>query len=146
MLDTALTVFVASFVLGIVLLVVVYKERRRDRRFFAAGFRNWLDTEVDKIGNSILNNWEHFSKYIIQLNWYYSIHSVLKTVLKMIVTFYTYFENLFERNRSRTKQLRAEKRQLGEYNHLQQMTEHKEETALTPAQKKKLKQKKLDGK
>jgi len=64
----------------------------------------------------------------------------------MIVAVYTYFENAFELNRNRTKQLRAEKRQLNELNHLHQMTAHKQETALSPAEQKKLRQKKLDEK
>ena len=146
MLDTALTVFITSFVLGGILLMVIYKERRRDRRFFAASLRNFLDSKIEKAGVSLVKSWEHFSKYIIQLNWYYSIHSVLKAVLKVIVSFYSYFENIFERNRTRTKQLRTEKRQLNESNHLHKMTEHKQETALTPSQKRKLKQKNLEGK
>jgi len=63
----------------------------------------------------------------------------------MLVTFYTYFENIFENNRKRTKQLRAEKRELNEFNHLQQMTDHRKETALTASQQKKLKDKNLKG-
>ena len=144
MITSTATAFTASVFVLVVLLMVVHKERRRGRRFFAAGARSWLDKKTDATGGWIIKSWEHFIKYIIQLNWYYSIHSVLKTMLKMIVAFYSYFENMFERNRRRTKQLRAEKRQLGELNHLHQMAVHKEDTALTSAQKRKLRQKKLE--
>ena len=142
----------ATSVLGIsvsvffFLLVIVGLERRRGRRFIAVRLRGWLDEKVNNVGSSIIRNWEHFLKYILQLHWYYSIHSVLRTCLRFITAFYAYFENLFERNRNRTKQLRAEKRQLNEMNHLHQMAEHKEDTALTPSQKKKLRNKQLEGK
>jgi hypothetical protein len=125
---------------------LVHKERRQGRRFFGIKLRDRLDSFVEETGEKISKGWEHFSKYIVQLNWYYSIHSVLKAMLRVIVAFYTYFENIFEQNRERTKQLRAEKRQLNESNHLKQMTSHKEDTALTPAQKKKLSHKNLEGK
>ncbi|MCD5381389.1 MAG: hypothetical protein LR008_02320 [Candidatus Pacebacteria bacterium] len=146
MITSAAIAFATSSLLFIVLLISVHKERRRGRRFFATKFRDSLDRVINKVGDWIVNSWNHFVKYIVQLHWYYSIHSLLRTLLRVIVTFYTYFENVFERNRSRTKQLRAEKRQLSELNHLRQMTDHKEDTALTPAQKRKLKHKKLEGK
>jgi hypothetical protein len=60
--------------------------------------------------------------------------------------FYASFEKIFERNRNRTKKLRMEKRQLNSINHLSQMADHKVDTALTPAQKKKLRHKKLEEK
>lgn len=130
----------------IILCAGIQKERRRGRRFFATSLRNWLDEKIDKLGRWVIMSWDHFVKYIVQLNWYYSIHSVLKGILRVIVKFYTYFENVFEVNRSRTKQLRAEKRQLSKMNHLRQMAEHKEDVALSPAQKQKLRKKKLEEK
>ncbi|MCB9815058.1 hypothetical protein H6785_00535 [Candidatus Nomurabacteria bacterium] len=146
MVTTSLTYFLVSIFTGIALLVVIHKERRRGRRFFASKFRDWLDRLVEVASSLLLKSWEHFSKYIVQLSWYYSLHSVLRTILKIIVAVYTYFENLFERNRDRTKQLRSEKRQLNEFNHLHQITTHKQETALSPAQQKKLRHKKLEEK
>jgi hypothetical protein len=146
MISSEAIVFGVSLLVFIILSVVVRAERRRGRRFFASRLRAWLDARVDVGTKWLLKSWDHFVKYIVQLNWYYSIHSLLKTVLKMIVAFYSYFENIFERNRKRTKQLRAEKRQLGEMSHLEQVAEHKEDTALTPAQKKSLRKKKLEEK
>lgn len=145
MVSTAFTAFLVSVFVFTIILAVVQKERRRDRRFFAEQVRSWLDERVDAAGKSILRGRDHFVKYIVQLHWYYSIHSVLRTILKVIVAVYTYFEHLFERNRTRTKELRAEKRQLHELNHLQQMAEHKEDTALSPAEQRKLRKSKLEG-
>jgi hypothetical protein len=146
MVDSALTILLVSSFVFVALSVMANKERRQGRRFFGVALREKLDTLVDEAGNGLVKSWEHFSKYIVQLSWYYSLHSVLKGMLKLIVKFYTYFENLFERNRTRTKQLRAEKMQLSEYSHLQQMTDHRKETSLTPSEQKKLKKKHLDGK
>jgi hypothetical protein len=145
MITTATITLLISSLVFLVLTLLVHKERRRGRRFFAVKFRNWLDGRVSTGSQLLFRGWEHFNKYIVQLSWYYSIHSVLKTILKMLVTFYTYFENIFENNRKRTKQLRAEKRELNEFNHLQQMTDHRKETALTASQQKKLKDKNLKG-
>ena len=94
----------------------------------------------------LVRGWNHFVRYVVQLNWYYSIHSVLKTILIAIQAFYSSFEKMFERNRSRAKKLRMEKRQLTSISHLSQMADHKADTALTPAQKKKLRHKKLEEK
>jgi len=146
MISSAATVFGVSVFVFLILLVVVQKERQRSRRFFAGKIRSWLDTRADRVGKWIVDSWDHFIKYILQLHWYYSIHSVLRAILQVIRAFYAYFESVFERNRKRTKRLRAEKRQLGELNHLQQMAEHKEDTALTPTQKRKLRHKKLEEK
>lgn len=144
MAEQALIVFAVSVSAFVATAVMVRKERQRERRFFARRLRDWLDVQVIRFELWIIRTWQHFTKYILQLHWYYSIHSVLRGSLRVIVAMYTYLEALFERNRRRAKQLRAEKRQLSEFNHLHQMATHKEKTALTPAQKRKLRQQKLE--
>ena len=144
MVSTATVIFGTSLFVFVLLLLVIRKERRRGRRFFLDGVRSWLDSGIDAVEAKLVTGWDHFTKYILQLHWYYSIHSVLKGFLRITVSVYTYFERILERNRDRAKQLRAEKRELGAVNHLRQMAEHKEGTALTAAQKKKLKHKKLE--
>ena len=145
MITTATIILSVSSLVFLALTFLVHKERRHGRRFFATKSRNWLDERVSAGSRFWLRGWEHFNKYIVQLNLYYSIHSVLKTILKTLVAFYAYFENMFENNRKRTKQLRAEKKQLSESNHQQQMADYRKETALTASQQKKLKDKKLKG-
>lgn len=146
MITAELTAFIVCVFVGIVLMIVINKERRLGRRFFAAKLRNWLDSKVVSCSIFFSRSWQHFSKYVVQLSWYYSIHSVLRTFLRLMVVFYTYFENIFERNRERTKQLRSEKRQLSEFNHLHQINAHKQDTALSAVEKRKLKRKKLEEK
>lgn len=146
MIPTPATALIVSIVVFFTLVVVVQKERRRGRRFFAVKVRSWFDEKVDRFEVGIIENWNHFIKYIVQLHWYYSIHSLLRTILRVTTAFYVYFETIFERNRSRTKQLRAEKRKIRKLSHLGQVAEHKEGTALTPSQKVKLRHKKLEEK
>ena len=128
------------------MLILVQAERKKEKRLFAARLRGWLDKKIKGFELWLVRTWNHFVRYVLQLNWYYSIHSILKTLLLAIQVFYTSFEKIFERNRNRTKKLRMEKRQLNTLNHLSQMADHKEDTALSPAQKKKLRHKKLEEK
>lgn len=144
MIGSAVTFSAVSIGIFILMLIVVHQEKKRGQRFFAGGARHALDVLVSRLSAKLLRTWNHFVKYVLQLNWYYSIHSVLKTILHAIQVFYFSFEKIFERNRARTKKLRAEHRQINQINHLSQMAEHKEETALTDAQKKKLRHKKLE--
>jgi len=146
MIQTAVTFFAMSIGVFTLMLIVVQLERRKQKRVFAAKVRRWLDTKIGGFERWIVRTWHHFVRYVVQLNWYYSIHSVLKTVLLGIQVCYRSFEKIFERNRNRTKKLRMEKRQLNSDNHLSQMADHKVDTALTPAQKKKLRNKKLEEK
>lgn len=142
----AVMAWVGSIAIFVTLLLIIRSEQKRGHRFIAVGLRNWLDRTADGFSAWLTKKGEHFVKYIVQLHWYYSIHSVLRMLLRIIVRFYSYFEDMFERNRARAKRLRSEKRQLGELNHLRQMAVHKEDTALTPSQKSKLRHKNLEGK
>jgi len=146
MISIALSSFLISVLFFIALLFLVHKERRLGRRFFGVKIRTYIDQKLVVWGRKTAEGFDHFSKYIIQLNLHYSIHSILRMLLKVIIKFYTFFENRLEQNRKKAKQLRSEKRQLSEMNHLQQMTVHREDTALTPAQKEKLKERNLEGK
>jgi len=146
MIGSAVTFSAVSIGIFILMLIVMHLERKRNKRFFASRVRAWLDGLITSLEQWIVKTWEHFVKYVVQLNWYYSIHSVLRAILRAIQFCYFSFEGVFERNRARTKKLRAERREISELNHLRQMTEHKEETALTDSQKKKLRHKNLEGK
>lgn len=138
--------FIVSVLVTATLFLIISKERRSGRRFFASRVRSWFDVKIDRAGDKLVKKINHFVKYIVQLNWYYSIHSVLRTIMKVTVAVYSYVENVFEKNRYRTKKLRVEKRQLEQSNHLQQMADYKKDTMLTPAQQRKLKKKELEGK
>lgn len=142
----AVLYFLVSVGVFVALLLLTSKERGRGRRLFARGLREKLDVWCERLFARVSDAIAHFLRYIVQLHWYYSIHSVLKGMLRVIVAVYTGVESMFERNRKRTKELRAEKRQQNELSHLKQMSDHKAETALSPAQQRKLRDKQLEGK
>lgn len=141
----ATIIFGASATLFLLTYVLIGLEMKRGERLLLNGLRRLLDRLFEVVSQKVDSNWQHFVKYIVQLHWYYSIHSVLKAILRVIVAFYSYFESLFENNRQRAKKLRAEKKQISSNTHLRQVADHKEETALTPKQKQNLRKKRLEG-
>lgn len=147
MVSIGLTWLVASTVLFVLMMVAIQAEKKRGQRFLLASVRGWLDTKIAYTGRRIAELWDHFTRYIVQLGWYYGIHSFLRAVLATLVASYERVERAFESNRQRTKQLRAEKKQVTatSANHLTEMAQHKVDTALTPAQQRKLKRTQLEG-
>lgn len=148
MLSTAAILFLSSLGAFILYFVLVSVEYARGKRIILASGRGWVDKIFITVASRVRGTYDHFSKYVVQLGWYYSVHSFLRTVLRMLVATYEYFESHFELNRKRAKQLRAEKQERleSQRTHLTEMAEHKVETALTPAQQKKVRKKHLDGK
>ena len=141
---TASIPFGVSVLVFCALVFLFHMERRRGNRLFAVSLREKIDALVNDAGAFLQRQWRHLVRYVLQLSWYYSLHSLLKNLLKLLVAVYTFFEQLFEKNRKRTRALRAEKKELHASNHLRQMSEHQEETALTATQKRRLRKRKLE--
>jgi hypothetical protein len=144
MTETAATLFIVSLSVWIVLLVVVSLEQRQGKRFFMKRFRRWLDVVFLQVGQKVKDAWSNFIRYVLQLGWYYSIHSLLRTSLKVLHRMYEYVENHFENNRKKAKVLRAEKRNKFSDSHLGQVAEHKAKVALTEAEGTELRNQKLE--
>lgn len=147
MVSVGLTWLIASTSLLGLLILTTQFEKKRGKRLALSSFRGWCDGVAAKIGMKIVGMWRHFVRYIIQLGWYYGLHSFLQAVLKTLVRFYESIEMVFEENRKRAKELRAERRKAtqGTPTHLTEMAQHKADTALTPAQQRRLKEKQLKG-
>lgn len=146
MLSTALTTLAISITSFVLVMLLVSAEKSRGRRFFLTSFRVLLDGAVSKIEFTISDAIDHFVKYVVRLNWYYGIHSFLTAVLALIVKSYEYVEKVFEHNRHRTKELRAEKKSKESgTNHLTEMAKHKVDTKLTPSEAKRRKKHHLEG-
>ena len=136
------SVSTAAFV-GYAFLVTL--EERKARRFIGGRFRERLDVQFEHVGQQFEHHFKHVSRYLLQLGWYYSVHSILRTVLTALVSSYNYIEGIFERNRLRTKELRKEfKLQLHRKSHLSHIADHKAETALSEEDKEVLKTRKLE--
>lgn len=141
---TALLTFLISATLFVVVAVVVKAEQFRTRRFFLAQTRASLDVQLTKTGQRWRYHWNHFTQYIVKLGWYYGMHSLLRTILNLLVSMYSYVEDRFERNRKRTKKLRQERKRRTTHTHFTQIASHKVETALTPSQQHDLRKQKLE--
>lgn len=140
-----LTVFITSAALFVALVTFVQTERRKGSRLILGKARTSLDVSLVKFNLWQKRQWEHFLRYILQLGWYYSLHSFLQTIMRVLVAIYDYIETHFERNRLRTRHLRAEKRKNVD-THFSAVAEHKAEVALTPKQQDALREKKLEEK
>lgn len=144
MLTTAITTFVTFLVLFVVMAVVVHVEEVRGRRLMLSGARGFLDRKILAVYAWFDGVWHHFMEYVVKLGWYYSIHSLLRTILRVLVSIYTHIEHIFERNREKTKRLRKERKQKIQQTHLTQIAEHKADVALTPEEQATLRQQKLE--
>lgn len=143
--ELAATIFCISVItfVGYAFLVVV--EEKNSRRLIGEKFRARLDVKIEQTGHQFEYQVKHVSRYLLQLGWYYSVHSVLRTILTALVSVYSYIENIFEKNRTRTRELRHEfRRQLHKKTHLTQIAEHREHTTLTPEEQEILKTRKLE--
>ncbi len=148
MLPTVVVAFFASLAIFLFVLILVGLERRKRKRFLLPTFRAWIDKVLfvgrDYSGDKL----NHFVRYILQLHWYYGIHSFLRGILTTIAKFYSYIENILETNRNKARQIRREKRLVENDpdNHLTHIASNRVETALTPTQQRKRKNKELEGK
>lgn len=140
----ALLTFTTTATLFIVVAIVVQAEQFRARRFFMARARASVDVRLIKTGQRWRYHFNHFTQYIVKLGWYYGMHSLLRTILNLLVSMYSYVEDRFERNRKRTKKLRQERKHRSTHTHFSQIASHKVETALTPSQQHDLRKQKLE--
>jgi hypothetical protein len=140
-----LYVFLASTTLLVLVSLFTQAELRRGKRFFLVKFRTNLDNWFIIIYRSLVAKIRYVVRHTFQLSWYYSIHSALRAVLTLLVKIYDRLELVFINNKERARVLRIEKREMTEKNHLSEIEAHKVANALSPAQKKKLKAKKLAG-
>jgi hypothetical protein len=138
----AIITLVTSSVLFTAFAFLVKMEERSARRLIGVRFRAALDRGVVRIGSETRRRWRHVMRYVVQLGWYYSLHSLLRGILKVLVSVYAFIEHMFERNRLRTKELRQELKR--HKSHLGHIADHKAETTLSFEQQTTLKKKKLE--
>jgi hypothetical protein len=141
-LSLTLTGLIGAF---LVLSAVVGTEERRGSRLALVSLRGVLDRVVVWVVARLAATVHYLDRHIIRLSWYYSLHSFLQALLKIVVSLYDYLEGWFHLNRRRARALRAERRAAQSTGGvLHSIAKHKAETALSPAEKKKLRSKKLE--
>lgn len=119
-------------------------EATRSKRLFLPTLRSTFDRLIEQITAVLARQLLYIGRYIIKLSWYYGVHKILRFILAVLVKSYDFLEEFFIRNRQQAQVIKFEKRTLQSEGHLGQMAEHKAVTALTPSQKKRLLQKKLE--
>ncbi len=128
MLLIPVSVFASAAVLLTVALVVVSREQRRNDRLFLGRLRNWLDRVCESTARSARG-----FVHVIAISVMYLVHHFRSALSKAIAP-------RPRRPKKQPDRLQFEKTD----NHLSSMHEHKSDTALTPAQKKKLRNQKLE--
>lgn len=141
---TASIIFIASIAVFAAFAGLVRVEQKNARRLVGGRLRNSLDVSILRIEKKWSHNWRHLSRYVLQLGWYYSIHSLLSTIMRVLVSIYNRIEHIFERNRARTKELRKELKKHVQQSHLSQIAHHREKTALSSEEKTQLRKDKLE--
>lgn len=142
----ALTIAGSSFLLLVILFLVTSLEERAGKRFILTGLRRALDSWVTYCSQAATKLFVYLTRYVITLSWYYSLHAFLRLLLKFLASVYYMVEKLLHSNRDRARKIRHERKQKGSSSHLELLTDHKDDTKLTEAQKKRLKEKSLAGK
>jgi hypothetical protein len=136
--------FVISSVLFIAMTLVITLENKSNRRFVLTSTRDRLDSGILYVNAVIRAKYALILKRSLKLSWYYSLHTMLKAVMGLLVHSYDRLEQVVINNRARAKKVRAESRVLLQDNHLAEIEKHKQDTALTSKQKKKLRAEKLE--
>lgn len=144
MIETAATTFIISLVAFAVFVIFIRLEDIRGRRFCLGSVRTAVDGWLIGMCNYWNTLWHDFTKYVVRLGWYYSVHSFLRFVLSLLVSVYTYFEYKFENNRIKTKELRKERKTRIKNTHLSEIAEHKTQVSLSPDEQETLLRDKLE--
>jgi hypothetical protein len=122
------SILATATVLLTVALVVVYKEQKKGERLFLTTLRGWLDRCLESLISRIRQ-----VIHVISISFMYVIHQLRAGLARAIAP-------QPRRQRKPQERLQFEKTD----NHLSSMHDHKSDTALSTAQKKKLRNKKLE--
>jgi len=122
------SILAAATVLLTVALLIVRSEQKRDNRLFFATIRGWIDRRLDNL-STVVRRVVH----VVTLSFAYIVHQCRAALARSIAP-------RPRKQRPVRDRLTFEKTD----NHLSSMHDHKTDTALTTAQKKKLRNQKLE--
>ena len=128
MLLIPISVLAAATAILVVALVVVGKEQKKGERLFLGRTRSWIDRRCDG-----------FTKRVRQI-----VHVVGVSFMYVVHQFRAGLAAAIAPQPRRRKQPKERLEFSKTDNHLSSMHDHKSDTALTPAQKKKLRNQKLE--
>jgi len=133
--QTAL-IFLALSVSTLVIIAGVFRveDAREGKRVALASVRGLFDTFLRKLRTRLAKADTYLGRGFARLMLHYAAHGVLQRLLAFIGRTEQRVEHLLRRNKQVAKEIRTDKQKT----HLDALKEHQEETALTEAQKKKM--------
>jgi len=136
-------VFCISLLMFVVWAVLCRFEESRQRRLLLPRMRNWIDSLLISGTEYFKRHIRYIIRFLFTLSWYYGVHALLKAGLRFIAKVYFVLEHLFEKNRTRTKQLRREQREQNSY--LGHLNQHKSNVKLSDKKQAAIKKRALQG-
>lgn len=130
----ALSLFSGSAFVLVVLFALFKKETAREERIVLSAAREHLDTAVLKVGGAIAHFFAQMGAGTFRATIHYVLHQVLGVVIGGLTRVQRKLYELYERHTRMSREMRHS----GGATHLNEIAAHKEETALTDAQKRKL--------
>lgn len=135
--SVALTTLLSSTVTLILLTGVFQFEDYRGRRWFLSGLRRRFDYLITGMSQA-LGHRHPFGRGFLRLLFHYLAHTLLRRLLAGLRGIEHGVERLIRRNRRAAKALDTAPKLSEASTHLQQIAEHKVETALTEREKRRL--------
>lgn len=130
-------VYLGSSLLMLLLLSFFYAyEDRRGGRVFLVGLRNLLDRLLSGLYHFLVRVSKAFGTSFLSLLLHYGAYRLLKRILLWVKGFEHRLESMVRQNKAVAREYRAER----ERNHLDEIADHKYESALTEKQKDRLRQ------
>lgn len=124
----------SALTLGIIAGVFRVEDAQQGRRIVLRRARAWFDGVVVSAGSKLTKFDTYLGRGITRLLLHYAAHSILHRLLALITRMEKRVEHLLRRNKQVAKDIQGTKSKT----HLDEIAEHKEEVALTDAQKRKM--------
>ncbi|MFT7507087.1 MAG: hypothetical protein ACI92I_000225 [Acidimicrobiales bacterium] len=134
-----MTIALICFASSAMILVVIsaifrIEDARGSHLLVLAHTRSLFNKSIVKLSGALSKMDTYVGRGFLRLMLHYLAHSVLQKFLSLINRAEKWVENLLRRNKQVSKDIRSAKKRT----HLDAMTEHKEEVALTDVQKEKM--------
>ncbi len=131
----AVLYLIISTTVFVVLMFVFRIEEAREQRFLSP-LRSWLDGVSDKVATVLLKLRLFVGAGTMRLFLHFVVHRLLQTVLRLVRTLERFFETRLRQNR---RHATAISHDLERRSHLVEIAEHKQATALTEQEKRRMK-------
>lgn len=133
-----LTIIGISAGVLLVLTALFRVELKNGERLFLGGFRGWLDTVVSSLFEWFARVLSYLHAGVFRTTLHYIVHHILDRIIAALIRLQKRLFQVYEKNKWKHKTIERVDSKDNVDEHLSAIAEHKRETALTPAQKRKL--------